>query len=89
MKDASETGPSRSGTRYSAAGKLKAVKLYFEEGYQARDIARELGSGIVMCGNQWFWFSVKKATDTFSRVKRLTVNKSKIAWKILIANQNF
>ena len=45
MKDASETGPSRSGTRYSAAGKLKVVKLYFEEGYQARDIARELGIG--------------------------------------------
>ncbi len=50
MKDASETGPSRSGTRYSAAGKLKAVKLYFEEGYQARDIARELGRGMSRAG---------------------------------------
>ena len=50
MKDASETGPSRSGTRYSAAGKLKVVKLYFEEGYQARDIARELGSGMSCAG---------------------------------------
>ena len=45
MKDAPETGPNRSGTRYSAADKLKAVKLYFEEGYQAKDIARELGIG--------------------------------------------
>lgn len=45
MKAAPETGPNRSGTRYSAADKLKAVKLYFEEGYQAKDIARELGIG--------------------------------------------
>lgn len=31
MKAAPETGPNRSGTRYSAADKLKAVKLYLEE----------------------------------------------------------
>ena len=37
MKAAPETGPKRSGIRYSAADKLKAVKLYFEEGYQAKD----------------------------------------------------
>ena len=45
MKVAPETGPNRSGIRYLAADKLKAVKLFFEEGYQARDIARELGIG--------------------------------------------
>ena len=45
MKAAPETGSNRSGTRYWAADKLKAVKLFFEEGYQARDIARELGIG--------------------------------------------
>lgn len=43
MKAAPETGPNRSETRYSAADKLKAVKLYFEESYQAKSIARELG----------------------------------------------
>ena len=51
MKAAPETGPNRSGTRYSAADKLKAVKLYFEEGYQAKDIARESESGKVPSGN--------------------------------------
>ena len=45
MKAAPETGPNRSGIRYSAADKLKAVRLYFEESYLARDIARELGIG--------------------------------------------
>ncbi len=45
MKAAPETGPNRSGTRYSAADKLKAVKLYLEEGYQVKAIARELGIG--------------------------------------------
>ncbi|MEI3005081.1 MAG: transposase [Victivallales bacterium] len=45
MKAAPETGPNRSGTRYSAAYKLKAVKLYLEEGYQVKAIARELGIG--------------------------------------------
>ena len=33
------------GLRYLAADRLKTVKLFFEEGYQARDIARELGIG--------------------------------------------
>lgn len=45
MKEALERVPNRNGLRYSAADKLKAVKLYFEEGYQAKDIARELGIG--------------------------------------------
>ena len=31
MKDAPEAVPNRNGTRYSAADKLKAVKLYLEE----------------------------------------------------------
>ena len=39
MKAAPETGPNQSETRYSAADKPKAVKLYFEEGYQAKDIS--------------------------------------------------
>ena len=50
MQDAPETGPNQIGIRYSAVDKLKAVKLYFEEGYQARDIARELGSGMSCAG---------------------------------------
>ena len=45
MKAAPEAVPNRNGTRYSAADKLKAVKLYLEEGYQVKDIARELGIG--------------------------------------------
>ncbi len=45
MKAAPRTGPNRRGIRYSAADKLKAVKLYLEEGYQAKDIAQKLGIG--------------------------------------------
>ncbi len=37
----------------------------------------------VICGNKWFYFSVKTG-DTFFHV-----NKSKIAWKILSANQKY
>ena len=39
------------GLRYSAADKLKAVKLYLEEGYQVKAIARELGIGKNSLGN--------------------------------------
>ena len=45
MKEAPERVPNRNGLRYSAADKLKAVKLYLEEGYQVKAIARELGIG--------------------------------------------
>ena len=45
MKAARKTGLNRSKTRYSAADKLKAVKLCLEESYLARDIARELEIG--------------------------------------------
>ena len=36
MKEAPERVPNRNGLRYSAADKLKTVKLYLEEGYQAK-----------------------------------------------------
>ena len=45
MKEAPERVPNRNGLRYSAADRLKAVKLYLEEGYQVKAIARELGIG--------------------------------------------
>ena len=45
MKEAPEKVPNRTGLRYSAADKLKAVKFYLEEGYQVKAIARELGIG--------------------------------------------
>lgn len=45
MKEAPERVPNRNGLRYSASDKLKAVKLYLEEGYQVKVIARELGIG--------------------------------------------
>ena len=65
MKDAPETGPNRSGTRYSAADKLKAVKLYFEEGYQAKDIARELGIGKSSLG-KWIREYREKGSGAFT-----------------------
>ena len=65
MKAAPETGPNRSGTRYSAADKLKAVKLYFEEGYQAKDIARELGIGKSSLG-KWIREYRQKGSDAFT-----------------------
>ena len=45
MKEAPERVLNRNGLRYSAADKLKVMKLYFKKGYQARDIAQELGIG--------------------------------------------
>ena len=65
MKDAPETEPNRSGTRYSAADKLKAVKLYFEEGYQAKDIARELGIGKSSLG-KWIREYREKGSGAFT-----------------------
>ena len=65
MKAAPETGPNRSGTRYSAADKLKAVKLYFEEGYQAKDIARELGIGKSSLG-KWIREYREKGSGAFT-----------------------
>lgn len=65
MKAAPETGPHRSGTRYSAADKLKAVKLYFEEGYQAKDIARELGIGKSSLG-KWIREYREKGSGAFT-----------------------
>ena len=65
MKAAPETGPNRSGTRYSAADKLKAVKLYFEDGYQAKDIARELGIGKSSLG-KWIREYREKGSGAFT-----------------------
>ena len=79
MKAAPETGPNRSGTRYSAADKLKAVKLYFEEGYQAKDIARELGIGKSSLG-KWIREYREKvlALSRFRRRKVLRQRKNPI-----------
>lgn len=43
MKEAPERVPNRNGLRYSASDKLKAVKLYLEEGSQVKAIAQDLG----------------------------------------------
>ena len=43
MKEAPERVPNRNGLRYSAADKLKAVKLYLEEGYQVMICWRYIG----------------------------------------------
>ena len=45
MKGAPDNVPNRNETRYPAADKFGIVKLYLEEGDQAKDIARELESG--------------------------------------------
>jgi len=65
MKAAPETGPNQSETRYSAADKPKAVKLYFEEGYQAKDIARELGIGKSPLG-KWIREYREKGSGAFT-----------------------
>ena len=65
MKEAPERVPNRSGTRYSAADKLKAVKLYFEEGYQAKDIAWELGIGKSSLG-KWIREYREKGSGAFT-----------------------
>ena len=82
MKAAPETGPNRSGTRYSAADKLKAVKLYFEEGYQAKDIARELGIGKSSLG-KWIReyrrpgsLSARKFSNTKPHIRIMASNGS-------------
>ena len=43
---------------------------------------------VTRCENKWICFSAKKTGDTFLQVNKSTVNKSKIAWKSLIANQS-
>ena len=50
MKEAPERVPNRNGLRYSAADKLKAVKLYLEEGYQKPSHGNS-GSGKVPSAN--------------------------------------
>lgn len=79
MKAAPETGPNRSGTRYSAADKLKAVKLYLEEGYQVKAIARELGIGKSSLG-KWIREYREKvlALSRFRRRKVLRKRKNQI-----------
>ena len=79
MKAAPETGPNRSGTRYSAADKLKAVKLYLEEGYQVKAIARELGIGKSSLG-KWIRGYREKvlALSRFRRKKVLRKRKNQI-----------
>ena len=65
MKAAPEAVPNRNGTRYSAADKLKAVKLYLEEGYQVKDIARELGIGKSSLG-KWIREYREKGSGAFT-----------------------
>ena len=45
MKETRGKVMNRNGIRYSAADKLKVVKLYLEEGYQVKAIAQEPGIG--------------------------------------------
>ena len=45
MKNSQQKSPGRSNVRYSAADKLRVVKLYLEEGYQAKDIAQQFHIG--------------------------------------------
>ena len=67
MKEAPERVPVRNGLRYSAADKLKAVKLYFEEGYQVKAIARELGIGKSSLG-KWIREYREKGSAAFLSV---------------------
>ena len=79
MKEAPETGANRNGLRYSAADKLKAVKLYLEEGYQVKAIARELGIGKSSLG-KWIREYREKvlALSRFRRRKVLRKRKNQI-----------
>lgn len=77
MKAAPETGPNRSGTRYSAADKLKAVKLYLEEGYQVKAIARELGIGKSSLG-KWIREYREKVLALSRLRRRKVLRKRKI-----------
>lgn len=45
MKNSQQKSPGRSNVRYSASDKLRVVKLYLEEGYQAKDIAQQFHIG--------------------------------------------
>ena len=65
MKEAPERVPNRNGLRYSAADKLKAVKLYLEEGYQLKAIARELGIGKSSLG-KWIREYREKGSGAFT-----------------------
>ena len=76
MKAAPEAVPNRNGTRYSAADKLKAVKLYLEEGYQVKDIARELGIGKSSLG-KWIREYREKGSGAFTSPRREVLRKRK------------
>ena len=67
MKEAPERVPNRNGLRYSAADKLEAVKLYLEEGYQVKAIARELGIGKSSLG-KWIREYREKGSAAFLSV---------------------
>ena len=67
MKEAPEKVPNRTGLRYSAADKLKAVKFYLEEGYQVKAIARELGIGKSFLG-KWIREYREKGSAAFLSV---------------------
>ena len=75
MKAAPRTGPNRRGIRYSAADKLKAVKLYLEEGYQAKDIAQKLGIGLRQMDPG---ISGKRFTQIFRRFLGLPVKTHEV-----------
>lgn len=45
MKNSQQKSPGRRSIRYSAADKIKAVKLYLDEGHQAKDIAEQFHIG--------------------------------------------
>ena len=65
MKEAPERVPNRNGLRYSASDKLKAVKLYLEEGYQVKAIVRELGIGKSSLG-KWIREYREKGSGAFT-----------------------
>ena len=67
MKEAPERVSNRNGLRYSAADKLKTVKLNLEEVYQIKAIARDLGIGNSSLG-QWIREYREKGSAAFLSV---------------------
>ena len=67
MKETPGQVPNRNGLRYSAADKLKAMKLYLEEGYQVKAIVWELGIGKSSLG-KWIREYREKGSAAFLSV---------------------
>ena len=77
MKEAPERVLNRNGLRYSAADKLKVMKLYFEKGYQARDIAQELGIGKSSLGKWIREYREKGSAAFLSAAEKSTAEAKK------------